>query len=94
MEAEGQFKGPDALDLEENNGRGTVFAWSDHALPDGERGMRVSDHCLAWRNPDLGGVGPELNRNRVVGENGCDTEIAEDFDGEDPRFEVSVLSAE
>src|SRR6185312_12356901 len=65
-----------------------------HVLADSERGVRVSDHCLGWRNLNLSRQSIYVNRHGVIRQPCADSKIAQDLYRPEPCLKCPVLPAE
>ena len=94
-ETEGQLDRPHGIDLENHaNGAAVRAACREHALPDGEGGVRVGDGGHLRRDVDDGGEPIDVDRYRVVLHFRRDAELAEDLRRPQPGLERAVLLAQ
>ena len=95
-EAEGEFGGMKAVELEKDNGAGAgrSVCRREHDLADGKGDVGVGDDGAVGPDFDLCGLLVDVDGHGVVLNLGLDGEVAEDLCGQDPGLECAVLLAE
>ncbi len=104
-EAEGEVGGVEAVELIEDKRTGApphrrelvhgkIRTRRKHDLADSEAEVGVGDDGAVGADLDGGGVLVEVDGNGVASDAGLDGEVGEELDGENPRLERAVLTAE
>ena len=71
-----------------------VCSRGEHGLADGEGDVGVGDGGVVWVDVDFGGIGIQVDGNRITFDFGMDREVTEKFYGKYPGFEGAFLLAE
>ena len=95
-EAEGEVERLDRINLKDDISARAVrhSLGREHRLPHRERQVRVGDDGSVRMNLNLGGVGLQIDGHRVAFDLGANGHVADQFDGQNPRFERALLLAE
>ena len=92
-EAQGEVRGVKAVKFKQNHRAGSRrrVGRRKHDLPHCERNMGVGEDGAVGMHLDLCGLLVDVDGNGVPLDVRLDGQVAQDLDGEDPRFECTVL---